>query len=462
MLEKLLGCSLITKLRSILLMETNLNATNKLIYGNRLLHMTRQHGLIPEDIYSEKNRLADDGTLAKIIFYDVVRQTQLPAGIAAVDADNCYDRIAHPIAFLVFQALGVPQPAAQSMLATIQNMKFFLRTGYGDSSAFACSTENIKTQGLCQGNGAAPAGWTVTSIAMINAHKRKGHGAHLICTLSNGSLHVVGLLFVDNTDLEHFDMRKVETATEAHQALKESINNWGKVLVATGGALKPSKCFYHLISFKWKSNGSWVSEDNSLNPTFGIVVPLEDGSDATIEHLPISSPTKTLGSMTTPTGCNKGAIGQMLEKDQTWIERVKSSKLHRRNIWFLLNVQFWPKVSFGIGTVTAPFEILAECLMKPYYQVLSVSGVRQSVRRELRQMDQDFFSIGYPHPGIECFIARSLQLQVRDRITPPGVHGTSNYRSGHLLSANERGLRQIWQPGYTLLAKIRLGKNPPF
>jgi hypothetical protein len=38
MLEKIFGYSLITKLRSILLMEADFNATNKVIYGFRMLH----------------------------------------------------------------------------------------------------------------------------------------------------------------------------------------------------------------------------------------------------------------------------------------------------------------------------------------------------------------------------------------------------------------------------------------
>ncbi len=90
-----------------------------------------------------------------------------------MDADNCYDRIAHPIASMVFQLLGVPKEAAVSMLSTIQDMKIFLQTGFGDSKAYAGSANGKKTQGLCQGNGAAPAGWGVTSITMIRAHKQK-------------------------------------------------------------------------------------------------------------------------------------------------------------------------------------------------------------------------------------------------------------------------------------------------
>jgi hypothetical protein len=144
MLEKILGCVLITKLRSILLMEADFDATNKLIYGNRMLATVRKHKLISEEIYSEKNRLADDGTLTKVLFYIIVRQTCLSAGIAAVNADNCYDRIAHPIALLVFQSLGVPKSAVYSMLATIQEMKFFLPTGFRDSKTYASSTAALR------------------------------------------------------------------------------------------------------------------------------------------------------------------------------------------------------------------------------------------------------------------------------------------------------------------------------
>ena len=89
MLEKIFGCSLITKLRSILLMEADFNATNKVIYGMRMLANVRKYKLMPEEVYSERNHLAEDGTLPKVLFYDIVRQLRRPAGLASVDADNC-------------------------------------------------------------------------------------------------------------------------------------------------------------------------------------------------------------------------------------------------------------------------------------------------------------------------------------------------------------------------------------
>jgi hypothetical protein len=213
-----------------------------------------------------------------------------------VDADNCYDRIAHPIASMVFQSLCVPKEAAVLMLSTIQDMKFFLRTGFGDSTVYAGSANGKKTQGLCQGNGAAPAGWSVTSIAMIRAHMRKGHGAHLRCPITEADHHSAGTVFVDDTpDLEHFNMTKLQTVEEVHVDFQKSILNWGKLLLATGGALKPAKCFYHLISFIWRPNGTWRYADNEGREDLGIMVPLEDGLLAAMSTCPSPPPQKLSG-----------------------------------------------------------------------------------------------------------------------------------------------------------------------
>jgi hypothetical protein len=68
MLKKTLGVTLVTKLRAILFMEADFNATNKIIYGNRMMEKARKYNLMPEEIFSERNRMADDGTLSKTLF----------------------------------------------------------------------------------------------------------------------------------------------------------------------------------------------------------------------------------------------------------------------------------------------------------------------------------------------------------------------------------------------------------
>ena len=83
MLEKMFGVRLVSKLRAILLMEADFNAMNKEVYGVWMLDNVRQYNLIPEEIFSKQNCTADDGGLAKMLFYDIARQARTPAAIAS-------------------------------------------------------------------------------------------------------------------------------------------------------------------------------------------------------------------------------------------------------------------------------------------------------------------------------------------------------------------------------------------
>ena len=171
MLEKKPGITLIEKLQAILLVEADSNASYKEIFGNRMLDVVRSHGFMPKEIYSEKGKTDDDCSLEKFILYDIVLQSRTSAALSSIDSVNCYNIISHAISSLVFQAFRVPLEAVESILTAIGEMKYFLRTAYGDSKNFSGSTIKLKFQGLCQGSGTSPEGWAVISITVICAHK---------------------------------------------------------------------------------------------------------------------------------------------------------------------------------------------------------------------------------------------------------------------------------------------------
>ena len=80
--------------------------------------------------------------------------------------------------------MGAQLPTTLTMLTAIQHMQFFLRTAFGDSNQAVGSRVRLSTQGFMQGNGTAPAGWTVVSISILHAHKIQGHGATFLCPAS--------------------------------------------------------------------------------------------------------------------------------------------------------------------------------------------------------------------------------------------------------------------------------------
>ncbi len=81
MLEKTLGVTLVTKLRAIILMEADFNASNKIIYGIRMMRQAHKYRMIPNEIYSEKNQMADNGTLTKTLFFNTACKARASVAI---------------------------------------------------------------------------------------------------------------------------------------------------------------------------------------------------------------------------------------------------------------------------------------------------------------------------------------------------------------------------------------------
>jgi hypothetical protein len=49
-------------------MEADFNAANKIVYGERMLDNARKYKLMPEEIFSEQGKEANNGGLAKVLF----------------------------------------------------------------------------------------------------------------------------------------------------------------------------------------------------------------------------------------------------------------------------------------------------------------------------------------------------------------------------------------------------------
>jgi hypothetical protein len=201
-----------------------------------------------------------------------------------------------------------------------------------------------------------------------------------------------------------------DSAFVTFEKMQESVMNWGKLLIASGGLYKPPKCFYHLISFNLKRDGKWYYEENHTRPQFKMVVPLPDGSTAVINHLPITEAKETLGVISSPDGNSKGAILAMQEKAQEWVDKAQEGLLRRRDIWFLLDCQFWPRVGYGLCCNLADLVTLKDSLASQYFKLLPLGGVIRTAPRAIRQLSKGFYGVGCPDPEVECLIGQVGKL----------------------------------------------------
>lgn len=86
--------------------------------------------------------------------------------------------------------------------------------------------------------------------------------------MTNKVVKLAAILYVDDCDLLHINMEEEKSAFVTFEKMQESVMNWGKLLIASGGSYKPPKCFFHLISFKWDWKGKWSYDENHTKPEF--------------------------------------------------------------------------------------------------------------------------------------------------------------------------------------------------
>jgi hypothetical protein len=189
--------------------------------------------------------------------------------------------------------------AILAMLSSIQHMKFYLRTGLGESVGYMTAVLGSIIQGLCQGNTAAPAGWSLISAVLINVYKRFGHCAFYQTPISKSKHSTAGCLYVGDNDL--FTMNSRLTTRELWEEVADSTLCWSELLTIPGGSGKGEKCFGYLINYKWDDTGAWYY---APVPDMQLEIILPDGSREGIALFPCTMSRVTLGVATSPDGDN--------------------------------------------------------------------------------------------------------------------------------------------------------------
>ena len=113
------------------------------------------------------------------------------------------------------------------------------------------------------------------------------------------------------------------------------------------------------MSFSWRPNGTWKYDSNEKDDELAIGVPMPGNTLLEIEHLSVDTSRETLGVWSCPSGSASTALSEMQSKAQKLIDRAKEGSMMRRDIWFLLDHQLWPKLDYGLCSNTASFEALS-------------------------------------------------------------------------------------------------------
>ena len=211
-------------LRTIWLMEADLNSGAKLHFVTRMINQTAlSNNVIQESQYAKKGSRAIVAALVKILYFDHVRQNKKPAVFFASDLMQCFDRMAHPVCSLVSQRLGVHPSVVQCMLLAVQRMERRVRTGYGDANTTYGNYRDKFLQGGGQGNGASLPLWLAISCIILSMLEAEVIGVRIRTAVTLQLISFIAIMYVDDTDIMLTTLNETETLEDVFQRALHAI-----------------------------------------------------------------------------------------------------------------------------------------------------------------------------------------------------------------------------------------------
>ena len=419
-IEKKKGNFRVDALRTILLFEADFNAMNKLLGRELMSHAEKHHQLAPEQYGSRKHLSASDHCLNKRLTFDLTRQTRTPGILCANNAKSCYDRIVHSVATLCMRRLGVPEAPIVSMFSSIQNMKNYVRTAYGDSTqSFGGTNWTIPIHGVGQGNGAGPAIWAAVSTPILNMMRDAGFGTTFRSALTGEVIHFVGYAFVDDTDLCQTCPTPDSSYREVLSTMQDALCLWEGGIKATGGAIVPAKTHWYLIDFQW-TDGKWAYSSDIETPG-ELQVRDAVGVPTPLERVPVTEARRTLGVRLAPDGNNRAEVEYLRQQAVNWSDKLRTGHLPRYASWVSMNATIMRTLIYPLPATTLTYD---EChyILSPVLQAgLPSSGIARTFPRTIVHAPLQFNGLALPHLYTEQGLSHILQilrhLHVQDSIT---------------------------------------------
>lgn len=169
--------------------------------------------------------------------------------IASADVDQCFDRAQSSIACVATQAHGISEQSTTLMLRTMQLMQYFIKSSFCPANKLSFKgTPLALLMGLGQHNGAAPLGMKGVVTLALNSYMTLCHGMNSQMLRSQQILLFAAIIYVDNTDLIHWgNFYGISDRSFLSQS-QIAIDDWGKLIQATGCSIKQAKSFYYVMS----------------------------------------------------------------------------------------------------------------------------------------------------------------------------------------------------------------------
>ena len=150
-------------------------------------------------------------------------------------------------------------------------------------------------------------------------------------------------------------------------------------------------------------NGVWIEKEVPWD--LFVPLPLPEG-EAIIEQFKVSHAVKSLGVWTSPSDSHATHLMHLHGKAVDWLSLMLNGHLPTSLSWMSFLQQLWPRLRYGLGTLTNELAAGQQCLDYVDFKMLSFLGVNRNIRKGWRRLPHTFGGVGLLDLTIEQHICR--------------------------------------------------------
>jgi hypothetical protein len=148
------------------------------------------------------------------------------------------------------------------------------------------------------------------------------------------------------TDLLAYGKTMTSHSSEVVESLQALVLTWQAGLHSMGGALKPKKCSWSLLSYKFIDRKPTIETPHACPAQIFLQTP--KGIPTEIKRVPALEGIMAVGVVQVLNGKMKPQVNKLKEKVVKWATRVKEGWMDHPLAWTCLRTMIWPSLAYPL------------------------------------------------------------------------------------------------------------------
>jgi hypothetical protein len=178
--------------------------------------------------------------------------------------------------------------------------------------------------------------------------------------------------------------------------LQAAVLTWHAGLHSTGGALKPEKCSWSILAYKFKDGRPQIHTPKSF--PMDIFLPLPSRVLKLLKRIPASVGIKAVGVIQAMNGKMKPPVNAIKKKADEWADHVKAGWMTRPMAWTCLRTMIWPSLAYPLKVCSMTTTQGDAIIVKLYQALLLELGLQRRFPKLWQHAPRTFQALALPHP----------------------------------------------------------------